>query len=249
MKTKLVILGVGLALMAFGCSDDTSETGTGGTAGMGGSGGSAGSGGMAGGGGEGGEGGMGGTPAQSGSTTWSAITTPPGGGTNPGVTGGCEVAVTALGGTVVALETSITLDVASDEAYNVTTAWEILVNNPLLGAIGNAAELGSLDINAVVTGATGGPINSGLTAGATGGLIGDFYEVPSVGPLVIASPDAIVEGAAALTPDGGAGSTFNVNWDGLFTLDLTLGGNPLLTVDESICTFTDEGTGVDITVN
>jgi hypothetical protein len=106
-----------------------------------------------------------------------------------------------------------------------------------------------LDINAVATGATGGPINSGLTADATGKLIGDLYEVPGVGPLVIASPDSITEGAAPLIADGGAGSTINVNWDGAFTLDLTLAGDPLLTVDEEICTFNEVGTGIDFVAN
>ena len=249
MKKTLMILGLGAAMAMFGCSDDSSGTGTGGTgtAGTGGGGGEGGTAGMAGGGGGGGEAGMGGAPAQSGSTIWAAPTTPPGGGTAP-TTGGCQVFVTALNSDVF-LDTTITLNVASDEAYNVTTAWEILVENPLLGALGNAAQLGALDINAVVTDATGGPINSALAAAAEGAFVGEFYEVPGVGPLVISTPDAITAGSAALTPTVGAGSMFNVNWDGVFSLDLTLAGNPLLTVDESVCAFTDEGTGVDFMVN
>lgn len=237
MKKTLMILGLGAALTMFGCSDDSStSTGGGGEGG-----------GMAGAGGEGGEGGMAGMPGQSGSTTFLAPTDPPGGGTAP-TTGGCQVFVTVLGADVF-FDATLTLTVALDDTNNATTSWEFELQNPLLGALGNAAQLGGLDISAEVTGATGGPISSALSAGATGANVGDFYETPGVGPLVLSTPDAITAGTALLTADGGAGSTINVNWDGLFVLDLTLDGDPLITVDESICTFTEVGTGVDFVAN
>jgi hypothetical protein len=66
--------------------------------------------------------------------------------------------------------------------------------------------------------------------------------------LTFATPAEITAGSAALVPTGGAGSTVNVNWDGAFTLDLTAGGAPLITVDESVCTFDVEGDGVDFAV-
>jgi len=53
-----------------------------------------------------------------------------------------------------------------------------------------------------------------------------------------------VSGSVSSTPTSGA--TFNVNWDGEFALDLTLGGAPLITVHQDVCTFDVQGDGVDI---
>ncbi len=180
--------------------------------------------------------------AGSGTTLWQANTAPPGGG--PGATGGCTVFVTALN-TNIQLQVDITLDVVSDGANNLSTGWGILAANFLLPTLGNAAELGALAIAANVTNATPASIPSSLTAAATGQLIGAFI---SGNNLVISSPGEITNGLAAATPTGGVGSTVNVNWDGTFALDLTLGGNPLVTVDESVCVFDNQGTGVNFLV-
>ena len=242
MKNAALMCVLGLSLAAFGCGDDD-----GGNGGSGGGGGSAGGGGAGGGGGE----CMADlcVEAGSGSTTWEANTTPPGGGFPPDVTGGCEVFVTSLM-TTIALEVSITLDVVSDGNNGLTTAWSIVVTNPVLAGLGMAAELGALDINAAVSDADGGPINSGLTAEAEGATIGTFYETPA-GPLVLATDGmnpAITAGSATLTPTAGLGSTVGVNWNGEFVLDLTLMGNPLITVDESVCTFDTPGSPVEFLV-
>ena len=186
--------------------------------------------------------------AGSGSTLWRANTTPVGGG--PGATGGCTVFVTALN-TNIQLQVDITLDVVSDGANNLSTGWSILAANFLLPTLGNAAELGALAIAADVTGASvggaiPGSIASGLTAAATGQLIGAYITGNN---LVIATPGEITAGSGAAGPTGGTGSTVNVNWDGNFTLDLTLGGNPLVSVDQSVCTFDAQGAGVDFAVN
>jgi len=184
--------------------------------------------------------------AGSGSSFWSANTTPPGGGTAP-TTGGCRVFVTVLAADIF-LDVDILLEVVSDGSNNMTTDWTITAQNPLLGALGGAAELGGLSIAALVTNANGGPITSGLDPSAVGQLIGNFYVVPGVGPLEIASPADITPGSAALTPTVGAGGTVSVNWDGTFSLDLTLGGMPLITVDASVCAFDEVGPDIDFGV-
>jgi hypothetical protein len=185
--------------------------------------------------------------AGSGQTIWRANTTPAGGG--PGATGGCTVFVTALN-TDIFLQVDITLDVESDGNNTIDTAWEIVAANFLLPTLSNAAELGGLAIEAAVTnaaigGAAPGAIGSGLTAEATGQLIGGFIDA-SVFALILATPGEITAGTGMATPLDG---TVNVNWDGRFTLDLTLGGEPLVTVDESVCTFDEQGAGVDFDVN
>ncbi|MGB8330080.1 MAG: hypothetical protein WCE62_08115, partial [Polyangiales bacterium] len=112
--------------------------------------------------------------AGDGSTTWTANTTPSG--SNGGVTasgGGCAVFVTALN-TTIYLQVGITLAVTSDGANNIGTGWTIQATHFLLPTLQNAAELGGLSINAVLTNASGGPIPSGLTAAAQGQLIGAF---------------------------------------------------------------------------
>lgn len=179
------------------------------------------------------------------STTWEANTTPAGSNGGPTATGGgCEVFVTALE-TTINFSVTITLDVASDGANNVTTGWAVEAQQFLLPTLGNAAELGGLTIAAEVTDATGGPIESGLTPAAQGSLIGDF----TTGDILsLATPGEITEGSATVTPTGASGSTYNVNWNGEFSLDLTLGGEPLITIDGSDCTFDVQGTGVDIPV-
>ena len=249
MKKTVMILSLGAALMVFGCGDDeTNGAGAGGTgtAGSGGTG-TAGAGGdgMAGSGGD-GMAGSGGTPVggKSGTTEWVAESSPAGSNGGPTATAdGCEVFVTALN-TTIYLQVTLTLDVAADAADNVTTGWQIDAQHFLLPTLGAAAELGALTIAAQVTDGTGGPIDSELTAAATGQLIGGFITGDT---LTLASPADITEGSAAVTADGGAGSTYNVNWDGNFALDLTLGGNPLVTVDQDVCTFNVQGDGVDIT--
>ena len=157
--------------------------------------------------------------------------------------------MTALN-TDIFLQVDITLDVVSDGNNNIDTAWEIVAANFLLPTLGNAAELGGLAIEAAVTnaaigGAAPGAIGSGLTAEATGQLIGGFIDA-SVFALILATPGEITAGTGMATPLDG---TVNVNWDGRFTLDLTLGGEPLVTVDESVCTFDEQGAGVDFDVN
>ncbi len=181
--------------------------------------------------------------AGTGSTTWTANTTPPGGGTAP-TTGGCSVFVTVLN-TTIFLEVLLTLDVASDGANNISTGWQIEARNPLLGALGNAAELGALSIGAAATNTTGGPIPSGLNPAVVGQPVGNFYVVPNVGPLLLVTPTEITAGAAALTPTVGVPGNVNINWDGLFALRLDLAGSPLVVVDETVCTFDDPGTGID----
>jgi len=181
--------------------------------------------------------------AGSGSTTWSAPTSPPGGGTAP-TTGGCSAFVPLLNATLY-FDVVIQLDVVSDGATNITTAWAVSFANPILGVFGSSFELGSLDINAVATNATGGPINSGLTAAAAGQWVGNFI----VGPLELSTPGEITPGAATLTPTAaGVGSAVNVNWDGAFSLELPLEGSPFITLDESNCDFSVTGTGVDFPV-
>jgi len=182
----------------------------------------------------------------SGSSFWSANTNPPGGGTAP-TTGGCQVFVTVLA-TDIFLDVDILLEATSDGSNNMATGWTITAANPLLGALGNAAQLGGLDIAAVVTNANGGPIASGLDPSAVGQNVGAFYLGPA-GPLQISSPSDITQGSAALTPTVGAGGTVSVNWDGAFALDLTLGGMPLITVDESVCAFDEQGPDIDFAVN
>jgi hypothetical protein len=258
MKRTALVAILGLALMAFGCSDDD-DSGTGGSAGSGGeggTGGSAGAGGDGGAGGEGGEGGAGGEggssgggdtiEAGSGQTIWRANTTPTGGGT-AGDTGGCTVFVTALN-TDIFVEVVVTLDVESDGNNNLSTAWELSAANYLLPTLGNAAELGGLSIaatvaNAAIGGGSPGEIGSELAAAAEGELIGGFIDG---GALVLATPDAITEGTGAAEPLDG---TVNVNWDGSFVLDLELGGEPLVSVTDEACTFDEEGDGVDFAVN
>jgi hypothetical protein len=182
-----------------------------------------------------------------GTTIWRANTTPTGGG--PGATGGCTVFVTALN-TDIFLQVDITLDAASDGNNNLGTAWEISAANFLLPTLGNAAELGGLAIEAAVTnaaigGGSPGAIASNLTVAAQGSLIGNFI---SGSALIIATPGEITAGTGAATPIVQPGGTVNVNWDGRFTLDLELGGNPLVTVTEDVCTFDQQGAGVDFAV-
>ena len=181
--------------------------------------------------------------AGSGQTVWIAETTPPGGGST--AVDGCSVFVTDLG-TTIFIQVTITLDVTSDGANNVTTSWGVDAQQALLPVLGNAGELGGLSVAAAVTGASGGPIASNLTVAAQGELIGGFITGDT---LSLNSPADITEGQALLTPTGGAGSTVNVNWDGAFLLDISVGGVPLITVDESICDFNVQGTGVDFGVN
>ena len=183
--------------------------------------------------------------AGAGQTVWQAQTTPIGsnGGSNA-ASDGCEVFVTALN-TTVFIQVTITLDVTSDGANNVETGWSVDAQQFLLPTLGNAAELGSLSISAVVTAATGGPIASSLDSSAEGQLVGSFITGDT---LTVSTPGEITGGDAALTPTAGVGSTVNVNWDGAFLLDLTLSGAPLITVDESVCTFNVQGGGVDFAV-
>ncbi|MGB8432684.1 MAG: hypothetical protein WCE38_00280, partial [Burkholderiales bacterium] len=175
-------------------------------------------------------------PAASGSTTWSANTTPAG--SNGGVTttgGGCAVFVTALN-TTIFLQVDITLNAVSNGANQIDTGWTITATHYLLPTLGNAAELGGLAVAAVVTGATPTNIPSALTAAATGQIIGAFI----VGnTLTLATPAQITAGSQAMSTTHGANVT--VNWDGTFALTLTLGGNPLVVVDESVCTFDEAG--------
>ena len=186
--------------------------------------------------------------AGSGQTVWVAQSTPAGSNGGPTATGGgCEVFVTALN-TTIYLQVTLTLDAASDGANNIGTGWQIDAQHFLLPTLGNAAELGALSIGAALTNASGGPINSSLTAAATGQLIGAFINL-ATSTLTLATPGEITAGAGAATPTGGAGSTVNVNWDGLFTLDLTLAGNPLVSVTQDVCTFDVVGAGVDFAVN
>ena len=227
--------------------------GEGGIAGTGGAGGEGGTGGTGGAGGEGGTGGNGTSiiTAGSGQTEWIAQSTPIGSNGGPTATGaGCSVFVTALN-TTIYLQVTLTLDVTSDGANNISTDWRIDAQHFLLPTLSNAAELGDLSINAAVSnasigGASPGLIASGLTAAATGQLIGAFI---AADVLSIATPGEITEGSGAAVPIGGVGSTVNVNWNGAFTLDLTLAGNPLVTVDQEVCTFDIQGTGVDFAVN
>jgi len=172
----------------------------------------------------------------SGSTQWIAQTDPVGSNGGPTATGGgCEVFVTALN-TTIFLQATIDLDMTSDGANNVTTAWGVTAQQFLLPTLGNAAELGALDIPAVTTGGvTGGPFTSGLTAGAQGQLIGAFITGDQ---LAISTPGEITAGGGAVTPTDGVPGSCDFNWDGTFALDLTLGGMPLVVVDESVCAFT-----------
>ena len=184
--------------------------------------------------------------AGGGTTSWVAESLPIGSNGGPTATsGGCAVFVTALN-TTIYIQVTLTLDVTSDGANNIGTAWTVDAQHFLLPTLGAAAELGGFDINAEATNTVGGPINSGLTAAATGQLIGAYIVGDT---LTISTPGEITAGAAALTPTGGAGSTVNVNWNGQFSLDLTLGGNPLVVVDESVCAFTIIGGGVNLGVN
>ena len=153
--------------------------------------------------------------------------------------------MTVLNNTIF-LDVFITLDVTSDGANGLTTGWTLEAANPLLGALGNAAELGALNINALISGdATGAPINSGLNPGVVGGFVGDFYVGPA-GPLRLETPAQINAGAGTAVPT--SAGTANVNWDGTFTLQLDLGGMPLVVVDESVCDFSIPGAGVDFAV-
>ena len=80
----------------------------------------------------------------------------------------------------------------------------------------------------------------------TGALIGAFLTGST---LTFATPGEILEVTEAVEPVVAAGGTVNVNWDGTFVLDLTLGGQPLVTVDESVCEFDVQGAGVEFGVN
>ncbi|MGB8332518.1 MAG: hypothetical protein WCE62_20505, partial [Polyangiales bacterium] len=83
---------------------------------------------------------------------------------------------------------------------------------------------------------------------AQGQFVGNFYVGPT-GPLQIATPGEITGGAAALTPTNGVGSTVDINWDGTFSLTLTLGGDPFMLVDELGCTFDVQGAPITFPVN
>ena len=111
----------------------------------------------------------------------------------------------------------------------------------MLGGVAIESEV----TNAAIGGAARGAIGSGLTAEATGHLIGGFIDA-SVFALILATPGEITAGTGAATPLDGAVS---VNWDGRFTLDLTLGGAPLVTVDESVCVFDEVGDPIVFQVN
>jgi len=174
----------------------------------------------------------------SGSTTWEANTDLGGGN---GTADGCTVFVDTISNDIF-LDVFITLIATSDGSNNMSTEWVINALNSLLPVLQNAAEYGGINIDAVVSGANGGPIVSG--AGPNAGLLLSNYLSGTT--LILESPDEITVGNAALTPTGG---TVNVNWSGNFTLDLTLGGAPLVTVDESVCVFDNPGTGVDFPVN
>lgn len=231
MKKTVLILGLSAAMAMFGCSDNEE-----GPAGSGGSGG--GDGGSGGGAGDGG-GGNGGSPPTSGSTTWVATTTPAGSNGGPTATGGgCEVFVTALN-TTINLELTLQLDVTANGGNNVDTAWQLDAQQFLLPTLGNAAELGALSIAAEVTGgavggAEPGSIGSALTAAAEGQTIGAFT---TGDVLSLATPGEVTAGNGDVDATPTSGATFSVNWDGTFALDLTLGGAPLITVDEEVCTF------------
>ena len=179
-------------------------------------------------------------PAVSGgTTTWAANTTPFGSNGGPTATGGgCAVFPTALA-TTIYLDTTVILDVASDGNNNFTTEWTVLVRHFLLPTLGSAAEYGSLDLNAVVTGGLPSNIASTANPAATGQFIGAFL---AGDVLTLGTPTEINPGVAAITP-GAPG--VNVNWDGNFNLELTLAGNPLVTFEESACSFNLQGAGVD----
>jgi hypothetical protein len=179
--------------------------------------------------------------AGSGSSQWQANTDLGGGN---GTADGCTVFVTTISNDIF-LDVTITIDAASDGNNNLTTDWVITAQNSLLPVLQNAAEYGGLVIDAAVTNATPASI-----ASASGPDVGQLLSAYISGTtLTFSSPAQITQGAASATPTAGAGSTVNVNWSGAFTLDLTLGGAPLVTVDESVCVFDVQGTGVDFAVN
>ncbi len=181
--------------------------------------------------------------AGSGQTVWQARTTPLGSSGGPSATGaGCAVFVTVLN-TVLPLDVTLTLGVSSDGSNNISTAWTAEVQHFLLPSAGNAAEYGGIDIRAQVSNGTPSAIPSSANPAALGQLIGAFL----VGDVfILTTPTEISEGSARIVPTG---SSINVNWDGTFTVELTLGGTPLVTVDESVCTFDVQGSGVDFAVN
>jgi hypothetical protein len=273
MSRTALVLVLGLGLMAFGCGTDSDgdsgstggmggDMGTGGmggdmgTGGMGGDMGTGGAGGDTGTGGAGGDmgtggaggdmgtGGGGGAPgggtiaAGNGTTRWAANTNNGGG---AGTADGCVVFVDTIMNDIF-IDVAIELDVTSDGSNNVTTDWTLTAQNQLLPVVQNLAEYGGLDVAAAVTGADGGPIASSAVESATGQLLSAFIDGTT---LTFATPDEITQGSAALTPTS---ESVNVNWTGEYTLELEAGGMPLIVVDETVCTFDEQGAGVDFAV-
>ena len=181
-----------------------------------------------------------------GATSWAAET---GQGNDPD---GCQVFVTTINNDIF-LDVGINLTAESDGNNNITVSYTVTATNPLLPVLGNAAEYGNIQLFTIVDNASlandGGvspaTLVSEATPSATGQLIGAFL---SGSTLTFATPDEILEVTEELAPVSGATSV-NVNWDGSFILDLTLGGMPLVTVDESVCTFNVQGDSIDFAVN
>jgi hypothetical protein len=184
--------------------------------------------------------------AGQGMTTWEAQT---GQGNDPD---GCQVFVTTINNDIF-LDVTITAGAISDGENNIAIGYNVTATNPLLPVLGNAAEYGNIQLFTVVNNASlandGGispaTVVSEAEPTAAGQLIGAFLDGST---LIFSTPDEIVEVLEEFEPVAGATSV-GVNWDGSFILDLTLGGMPLVTVDESVCTFNVEGDDITFDVN
>jgi hypothetical protein len=160
-----------------------------------------------------------------GSTAWFAPTDPPGGG-GTFVNGGCFAFATT--GPSFVGDVTITLEISSDGDNNIYTAWAVRVENVLFPQIGDAATLGDLQLDAVLTNALGGPIRSTLRPEVQDVTIDQFWADETETTILLetyssnGNPDAITAGTAAVVPTGGPGSSVEVNWDNelAFRLDL-----------------------------
>lgn len=174
--------------------------------------------------------------AGSGSTTWRATTD------EFATEGGCDFSTPVLH-VLILFDTTITMTVVSDGLGNLTVDYDVAFQHFVLPTLATAAEFGDLSLTTRVIGGTPSTFTSTVNPAATGQAIGAFM---SGDVMSFSSPDEILTVTQAVTPT--SSPTVNVNWSGEFTISLTLGGEPLMTVTDAKCVFDIQGAGVDFAV-
>lgn len=152
--------------------------------------------------------------------------------------GGCSAFPTTIGGEIY-LDMFVTLTVTSDGSNNLATEWEIDVVNPLLPTAG-IAEYAGISIAAAVANAT--PTSIPSSGGPNVGFTLD--QLLAGNTLSLASPGEVTVGQVLATPTAGPGSNVAVNLDTEFEIELTLFGEPFLTIFGLACEFDVQGSDI-----